>query len=380
MPRALSWRIGLAFVVLAIATWIAIGGALFVVLRSLHADATYSTLTDVATPLVAQARGVLAANGDVRSVLGDLREQVQASGYAVSLVTANGQIVTLDGDPIPPDTVRIPSNAGRGATIQGTFRIADQQYEWVASVLRNAAGAGPRALILAAPDRSTADTFRDLLAALPAVVLVSILVGVPVAWLLSRSVTQPLRRLAAATADVPAHPAGTGSGGLPLEGPTEVRELTQRFNAMSEEIGRIRRQEADMLANLRHDLRTPVTVIAGFAGALNDGTATGEDVGRAAHAIGEEAARLEHSSASWALPGNSRRMVRGSGPSRSMPRRCSRRQRSGSAPRPPQTASSSASWNRDRRPRGIRLRRGRRRRPGSCSRPTEGPSSGSWPT
>jgi signal transduction histidine kinase len=289
VPRSLSWRIGLAFAFLALATWIAIGGALFLVLRSLHTVATTSTLTDVATPLVAQARAELPTAGDVRATLANLRDQVASQGYSVYVVTADGRIVTLDGDPVPADTVRIPPNSGRGATIDGTFRSNGQSYAWVAIVLRNPAGVGPRALILATTDRSSADAVRDLLAALPAVVIVSLLVGGPIAWLISRSVTQPLRRLAAATADLPAGSAAP----LPLEGPTEVRDLTARFNAMSEELGHSRQEEADLLANLRHDLRTPLTVIGGFATALTDGTATGDDVGRAARAIGEEAARLE---------------------------------------------------------------------------------------
>ena len=48
-----------------------------------------------------------------------------------------------------------------------------------------------------------------------------------------------------------------------------------------------------MLADLRHDLRTPLTVITGYAAALADGTATGDEAARAARTIGEEAARLE---------------------------------------------------------------------------------------
>src|SRR5262245_61559604 len=100
LPRSLSWRIGLAFAVLAIATWVIVGGARFLVLRTRHADATLFNLNDVATPLVAQARTQLAAAGDARSVLSDLRDQVEASGYSVYIVTANGNVVTLDGDPM----------------------------------------------------------------------------------------------------------------------------------------------------------------------------------------------------------------------------------------------------------------------------------------
>jgi signal transduction histidine kinase len=129
----------------------------------------------------------------------------------------------------------------------------------------------------------------DLFAALPAVVLVTLLVGGPMAWLVAHSVGAPLRRLAAATAHVPTTPVAP----LPLDGPAEVRELTGRFNAMTVALTETRARETELLANLRHDLRTPITVIMGFSDALADGTATGEDAGRAARAIAEEAARLE---------------------------------------------------------------------------------------
>ena len=62
---------------------------------------------------------------------------------------------------------------------------------------------------------------------------------------------------------------------------------------MTAEVEHARRAQADMLAGLRHDLRTPLTVIGGFAQALQDGTASGEEAGRAAAAIADEASRLD---------------------------------------------------------------------------------------
>jgi signal transduction histidine kinase len=62
---------------------------------------------------------------------------------------------------------------------------------------------------------------------------------------------------------------------------------------MAGQLDALRAREGELLADLRHDLRTPLTVIAGFAAALADGTATGDDAARAARAIEEEAGRLE---------------------------------------------------------------------------------------
>src|SRR5450759_141218 len=100
-----------------------------------------------------------------------------------------------------------------------------------------------------------------------------------------------MRRLAGAAAALP-----TASGEiepLPLEGPTEVRLLTERFNAMARELASTRHEETQMLANLRHDLRTPLTSIGGYAEAIADGTASGERAAAAARTIVEETARLE---------------------------------------------------------------------------------------
>ena len=144
---------------------------------------------------------------------------------------------------------------------------------------------------MAEPDRSIQEALGDLYRALLIVILVLLAVGIPIAWLLSRSLTGPMRRLANAAAALPSGPGEVEA--LPLEGPTEVRNLTRRFNAMAHELASTRHEEAQLLANLRHDLRTPLTSIGGFAEAIADGTASGERAAAAARTIAEEAQRLE---------------------------------------------------------------------------------------
>lgn len=290
MLDRLSVRIGLAFAAVALITLVGVGAALFVALRSLHADAATAALAQTSQPLVFQLRAAT-LSGDLRQLLADLRASVAQEGVSVELITADGRGVDLGGDPIPIARYPVNATAGRGTVDTGSILGTDgESYLFAATTLRNPNAAGPvRSIVLVQADNSGAEAIRDLTRTLPLVLILVLVAGAPIAYLLTRSVTGPLRRLAAATADLPAGELRP----LPLEGPTEVRELTERFNAMAAELAETREREARLLADLRHDLRTPLTVIGGFAAALSDGTAVGDDATRAAQAIGEEAARLE---------------------------------------------------------------------------------------
>src|SRR6266511_290925 len=238
MARGLTARIALAFFGVAIVTWLAIGGALFLLLRQLRVDQAGGRLEDVATLLASQARQSILA-GDVQAGLASIRDQATDLGTTVYVVGSGGRIFGAEGSASPPAgtfQVDLGSATSHGVT---TFPNG-QPYVYAATSLRGGALIGQRAFV-------------------------------------------------AATAAVPSTPVAA----LPLEGPTEVREVIARFNAMTAELAETRHRENELLANLRHDLRTPLTVIGGFAAALADGTATGEAAGRAARAIGEESARLE---------------------------------------------------------------------------------------
>lgn len=291
IPRSLRGRLVTAFALLSIALTIAVGGALFVALRGLHQDATFNELRAAASSVLPQVRDAI-GSGQLRSTVRELEAGLEEQQIQLVLVGADGRIRAIDPADAPPvGPVVLDHDAVVGEQFQGSFRGSDPgvSFSYVATAIRKVGANGPRAVAVLTVDRSGASALADLGRTIPMMVLVVLLVAAPLAIVLARSVTRPLRRLAIAAADVPAGRAPA----LPLTGPSEVRELTGTFNAMAAELEAARARESELLANLRHDLRTPLTVIAGFATALRDGTAKGDAAAAAAKAIEEEAARLE---------------------------------------------------------------------------------------
>jgi signal transduction histidine kinase len=293
VPRSLSGRLVAAFAALALAIVVAVGGTMFVVLRELHAQASYGGLSDVIGSVLPQVREAI-GTGQLRGTVLELRDQLATRPNPIELyiVGADGRLRPVDGGAVDAPAVGpvvIDRDVPVGEEVRGQLVIDGDRYLYVASAVRRSGNAGPRAIAVVQRDRSGAQALIDVGWTFPIVLVVVLLVAAPLAYVLASSVTRPLRRLADATTEIPSGAAAV----LPLEGPGEVRELMGTFNVMASELAATRHRERDLLANLRHDLRTPLTVIAGFATALRDGTAKGESADAAARAIEEEAARLE---------------------------------------------------------------------------------------
>ncbi len=129
-------------------------------------------------------------------------------------------------------------------------------------------------LLIDVPDfrrtnQAAEEAFRDnvrravVLSALFAT-LVALVVGIGLAW----TITGPLRELTAATRDLAAGELGLQ---VPVRGRDELSVLAGSFNNMSSDLAEATRLRRQMTADIAHDLRTPLSVILGYAEALSDG-------------------------------------------------------------------------------------------------------------
>ena len=86
------------------------------------------------------------------------------------------------------------------------------------------------------------------------------------------------------------------SGNFDVEVPAgredEIGRLAQAFSTMAERVGQAQAQMRALVANVSHDMKTPLTSVLGFSQALRDETATEAETRRMAAIIHEEAERL----------------------------------------------------------------------------------------
>lgn len=109
------------------------------------------------------------------------------------------------------------------------------------------------------------------------------------AFWMARWVAAPLQGVVSATREF----GGGEIKTLPLEGPSEVRELAGAFNSMTARVQAGQKAQRDFVANVSHELKTPLTSIQGFAQAILDGTAaTPEAQQQSAQVIYNEAGRM----------------------------------------------------------------------------------------
>jgi two-component system sensor histidine kinase BaeS len=109
-------------------------------------------------------------------------------------------------------------------------------------------------------------------------------VGLVVAW----RVVRPLRRLARAATAI-----GAGDRGpVAVSGPSEVRALASDINQLSADLARSEARQREFLVSVSHDLRTPLTTIAGYAESLADDAIPAVEIPAVGSVLVDETARL----------------------------------------------------------------------------------------
>jgi two-component system OmpR family sensor kinase len=119
---------------------------------------------------------------------------------------------------------------------------------------------------------------------------VALALSLILALLIAAGIASPLQRIARAAEGVAA---GDYDQELHITRPDEVRRLAESFNTMAHRVKASQQAQRDFVANVSHELKTPLTSIQGFSQALLEGATQDEETRhRAAAIIYDEAGRM----------------------------------------------------------------------------------------
>lgn len=108
-------------------------------------------------------------------------------------------------------------------------------------------------------------------------------------YLVSERTTAPLRQMSVVARRLAA---GSFDSRVAVKGNDEVAELAVAFNQMAESLENLEKMRSSFIANVSHDLRTPMTTIAGFIDGIRDGVIPKEEQPHYLEIISTEVRRL----------------------------------------------------------------------------------------
>ena len=272
MSNTLRFRLFLSYALLTAVILLVAGLTLTVAWQGVQDRIIQSRLA-TSVPLTTRlVRELWRNKTPLKDIALELSEPLEARNARLLLVrrgqimgdSANSQLVGM------PLSLDIPISRLRKTTrepMTGVVTAPDgQTYLYALMALfpskNNATPGVPPVIVLQISPRRFPNVVQEIGKLLAGAAFMALLAGLAFSWFISRWITRPLTQIARA-ADKIAQ--GDLELQLQIRGPAEVEHVAQQFNHMAAEVRASRQAQQAFIANVSHDLKTPLTIIQGFA-------------------------------------------------------------------------------------------------------------------
>lgn len=222
-----------------------------------------------------------------------LSEAVDAT---VLVTDSQGRVLLTAGDPAAKRFEKTVSLEQFVKNIDDTYYAIDtlgglyQKRQYNAAVpvtLKDGAVLGY--VFTSAPADALAQTLKSNVRIYLYSVLFALILSLAFVWLMTDRFVRPLRQMAAASRSFAD---GDFSVRVKVKGKDEVAQLGEALNNMAVSLSSVEMMRRSFIANVSHELKTPMTTIAGFIDGMLDGTIPQEKQAQYMKIVSDEVKRL----------------------------------------------------------------------------------------
>ena len=274
--------------------------AVLLLLQGYRNQFAVARLDDMTIPIYIQARSLAQGQASLDEVWTNLSEQAEGTGVYIFLIDDEGNIIrqASHGENMDKRRIKLPAGglpADMSEPYHGTY-VAPKGQTFIfaiyplASLFGSQSPSVPEALVLAVPREEALTLWLRFAQPFLWAGLIALGISTVIAILLARSVYRPIQRVTHAAEEITQ---GRYEHEIQVAGPREVKGLALSFNQMAKQVRLSQQKLRDFVADVSHELGSPLTSIRGFAQAMLDGTIKGEEAqSRATHIIKDESERM----------------------------------------------------------------------------------------
>ena len=210
-------------------------------------------------------------------------------GLVLYATSGQGELTGLEGNTLPQATVSaIVSGVYRGMTsLNGMY--GETRY-LVGLPISTESGFLQGLVLVSCDTSSITGMWKDLSVLFLVTACAVILIAAIISSVTSMHQSKPIKEIAAAARQF-------GHGELNVrvdvgQRRDEIGELAEAFNSMADSLAKSEQRRSEFIANVSHELKTPMTTIAGFADGILDGTIPPEKEKEYLQVISSETRRL----------------------------------------------------------------------------------------
>jgi signal transduction histidine kinase len=297
---SLRLRLFRSYALLVILFLFIVAGVVALLLRGLVDNSALSGLDNMTRPISVELIALIRGNVTLQQVAASLQEQADKNGAYIILTDSSGNIVR-QLVPLQPQALQ-PIQVAPGvfpqdvtSALKGKITDADgKTYLYAAYPInrQNSQFISVNTLLLVIPRPGILAVLKTIILPFLVAAGLALVCSLLAAILMARAIYRPLAKVTTAAEQMAN---GDYSQRIKPEGPKEIKALAESFNRMTENVEQAQLRLRHFVADVSHELRSPLTSIQGFAQALLDGTAADDATKlKAAQIIDEESRRLRH--------------------------------------------------------------------------------------